>query len=152
MNDYLIHVKSTIDKVMNDLVTSLAGQFPNLKGADVDNLVNTDEVFRSEDPVILWQFLTMTGAPKDPLYKINFLVGAKTVSDSANYDLVGLSNELRKAFEANTRIEVGDYSGVTAVTNTGYLIVVDNSFAPQQYDHMSGIRFFAISAMGARNI
>ena len=152
MNDYLIHVKSTIDKVMDDLVVNLSGQFPGLLGADVDNLVETDEIFKSEAPVLLWQFLSMVGAPRDPLYKVNFLVGAKTVSDASNYTLVNLSNELRKSFEVETRINVSDYSEAVAVMDTGYMLVTDNSFAPQQYDHMSGVRFFVISAMGARVI
>jgi hypothetical protein len=152
LNDYLIHVKSTIDKTMNDLVTSLSGQFTNLQGVDVDNLVETDEIFKSTDPVILWQFLSLRGAPRDPLYRVDFLVGAKTVSDASNYILTQLSNELRKAFEVETRIVVGDYSGATATENTGYFTIVDNSLAPQQYEHMSGVRFFSIRAMGARNI
>lgn len=152
MNDYLIHVKSTIDKTMNDLVTTLTPSFANLQGVDVDNLVETDEIFKSEDPVLLWQFLTLRPYPRDPMYKVDFLIGAKTVSDSAGYKLASLSNELRKAFEVETRIPVGDYSGVTAVENTGYFMVVSNVFAPQQYDHMSGIRFFNISAMGTRTI
>lgn len=151
MNDYLIHVKSTIDKTMNDLVTALSGQFPNLKGGDVDNLVETDEIFKAEEPVLLWQFLSLMPAPRDPLYRLDFLVGAKTVSDASNYTLTSLSNELRKAFEIETRIEVGDYSGVSATAGTGYFIVTNNTYAPQQYDHMSGIRFFSITAMGARS-
>lgn len=152
MNDYLIHVKSTIDKTMNDLVASLSGSYAGLKGVDVDNLVETDEIFKSEDPVLLWQFQTLTGQPRDPLYRVTFLVGAKTVSDAANYQLMSLSNELRKAFEVQERIEVGDYSGATAITNTGYFNIVDNSLAPQQYEHMSGVRFFTITAVGARTI
>lgn len=152
MNDYLIHVKSTIDKTMNDLVSTLGPSFTNLKGVDVDNLVETDEIFKSEDPVILWQFLSLKGAPRDPLYRVDFLVGSKTVSDASNYVLTKLSNELRKSFEVNNRISVGDYSGATAVENTGYFTIVDNSLAPQQYEHMSGVRFFVIQAMGARNL
>ena len=151
MNDYLIHVKSTIDKTMMDLVASLSGQFPGLQGADVDNLTETDEVFKSEQPVLLWQFLTLQPSPRDPLYRVNFLVGAKTVSDKGGYKLANLSNELRKTFEVEERIEVGDYSGASPVLNTGYFLITENTFTPQQYDHMSGIRFFSITAVGARN-
>lgn len=151
MNDYLIHVKSTLDKQMHDLVSSLSGQFPNLKGADVDNLTETDDVFKSEDPVLLWQFLTLMPSPKDPLYRVNFLIGAKTVSDKGGYTLASLSNEVRKEFEVNERIEVGDYSGAVPTLNTGYFVITSNTFTPQQYDHMSGVRFFSINAVGARN-
>ena len=152
MNDYLLDVKSTIDKTMNDLVTSLAGQFPNLKGVDVDNLVETDEIMKSEDPVILWQLLTLTPTPRDPLYRLEFLVGAKTVSDHGSYDLTSLNNELRKSFEVDTSIAVGDYSDTVAVLGKGYFVVTDNPMAPQQYDHMAGIRFFSVRAMGARTV
>lgn len=151
MNDYLIHVKSTIDKTMMDLVTALSPTFTGLQGVDVDNLTETDEIFKAETPVLLWQFLTLTPSPKDPLYRVNFLVGAKTVSDKGSYNLSNLSNELRKNFEVEQRIEVGDYSGDTPVANTGYFLVTHNTFTPQQYDHMSGIRFFSITAVGARN-
>lgn len=151
MNDYLIHVKSTIDKTMMDLVSTLSGQFPGLLGADVDNLTETDEVFKSESPVLLWQFMTLRPAPRDPLYRVNFLVGAKTVSDKGGYSLASLSNELRKVFEVEERIEVGDYSGAVPTPGTGYFLITENTYTPQQYDHMSGIRFFSISAVGARN-
>lgn len=152
MNDYLIHVKSTLDKTMNDLVVSLGPSFNNLQGVDVDNLVETDEIFKSQDPVLLWQFLTLRVSPRDPMYRLDFLIGSKTVSDAAGYTLASLSNELRKAFEVDTRISVGDYSGAVAVPDTGYFVITSNVFAPQQYDHMSGIRFFNITAMGTRNI
>lgn len=149
-SDFLIDVKSSLDKVMNDLVEEFQVGIPDLTGADVDNLVETDAFFKSTSPVLLWQFLTMIGAPRDPLYKVTFLVGVKTVSDASNYKLVTLSNQLRKSFEVQTRIEIGDYTGASAVLNTGYLLVTDNTFAPQQYDHMSGVRFFVITAIGAR--
>ena len=151
-NDYLLDVKSTIDKIMNDLVDSLVGQFPDLKGIDVDDLVETDGIMKSEDPVLLWQFLTMTPVPRDPLFRVEFLVGAKTVGDHGNYTLTHINNELRKSFEIGTRIAVGDYSGASPVLGKGYFVVSDNSMAPQQYDHMSGIRFLSIRAMGARTV
>ena len=152
MNDYLLDVKSTLDKTMSDLVTSLSAKFPNLAGVDVDNLVETDEVMKSENPVVLWQLLTLTPTPRDPLYRLEFLVGAKTMSDQGNYTLTSLNNELRKSFEVDTRISVGDYSEAVAVLGKGYFVVTDNPMAPQQYDHMAGIRFFSVRAMGARTI
>lgn len=151
MNDYLLHVKSTLDKKMTDMVTALTPEFPNLQGVDVDNLTETEEVMKSENPVILWQFLTLSPAPKDPLYRLNFLVGAKTTSDKGSYTIARLSNDIGKEFEVNSRIEVGDYSGAVEIEGTGYFLITDNSLAPQQYDHMSGIRFFSVVAMGSRN-
>lgn len=151
-NDYLIHVKSSIDKLMYDLVSTLSATYPTIQGADIDNLVETDLFFKSEEPLLIWQFLTLQGAPRDPLYRLDFIVGCKTVSDSANYTLMSVNNELRKSFEIDTRISVGDYSGTTAVENTGYFTIVSNSMAPQQYEHMSGVRFFNVTAMGARNL
>lgn len=152
MNDYLIHVKSTLDKVMNGLVTSLGTQFTGLLGVDVDNLVESDVIFKSEAPVLLWQFLVLVATPRDPLYRLEFLVGVKTVSDAAGYQIANLSNELRQYFEVGTSIPVGDYSGTTPVLDTGYFIIASNTFAPQRYDHMSGIRFFSIVAKGARKV
>ena len=152
MNDYLIHVKSTLDKVMNDLVTSLGATYPGLKGVDIDNMVESDEAFKAENPTLLWQFLALRPVPRDPLYNLEFLVGAKTTSDAANYTLTSLTNDLRQSFEVEQRIEVGDYSGETAVLDTGYFLIIENTFTPQQYEHMSGIRFFSIRARGARSV
>lgn len=150
MNEFLLHVKSTIDKTMMGLVTSLQGTYSTLKGVEVDNLVEMDEIVKSEDPALLWQFLTLTPSPRDPLYRIEFLVGVKTVSDSANYLLTTLMMEVRKTFEVQATIDIADYSGVSPVYGKGYMIISNNSMAPQQYDHVAGIRFFSIVARAVR--
>lgn len=149
-NEFVLHVKSTIDKTMMDLVTSLQGTYPTLQGVEVDDLNATDEVMKSTAPALLWQFLGLTPAPRDPLYRVEFLVGVKTVSDAANYVLTKIMMEVRKSFEVEATIDVADYSGVSAVLNKGYLFVTDNAMVPQQYDQMSGIRYFAIVARAVR--
>ncbi len=150
-NNFLLHVKSSIDKTMLDMVTTLQATYPTLKGVEIDNLVQTDEMMKSEEPVLLWQFLALIPTPRDPLYRIEFMLGVKTVADSGNYLLAALMNEIGKVFEVGHTIPIGDYSGAVAVLDTGYMMVSRNTMTPQQYDHMSGMRFFTIIAHGVRN-
>lgn len=151
-NDFRLHVKSTLDKIMNDLVTSIrvSTGYADLQGVEIDNLVQTDEVLKSDSPALLWQFGVLVADPRDPLYRLEFLVGCKTVLDAGNYVMAVLNNELGKAFEVGATIAIADYSGSTAGAQTGYMLVTGNVLSPQQYDNMSGIRFFSISACAAR--
>lgn len=151
-NDFRLHVKSTLDKIMTGLVTSIKATtgFSTLKGVEIDNLMQTDEILRSEDPALLWQFGVLVAEPRDPLYRLECQVGVKTVADAGNYVMAVLYNELGKAFEVGATIAIADYSGAVAGSQTGFMVVTGNTLAPQQYDHMSGIRMFAITASAAR--
>ncbi len=149
-DDFMVWCKSTLDKIMTDLVDQLEPTFDGLQGSEVDNTLETDKVFKAKYPALLWQFLTAAESPRDPLYRVTFLVGAKTVSDSGNYDLSKLNGELRKTFKTGDRLSVRDYSGAVASVEKGYLVISDNILSPQQYDHMNGVRFFAVTAVGAR--
>lgn len=153
-NDFRLHLKSTLDKLMVDLIASIKAStgYQDLQGVEIDNLVQTDEVLKSDRPALLWQFGVVVPDPRDPLYRLEFLVGSKTVMDAGNYVMAVLNNELGKAFEVGATIQIADYSGSTAGSPTGYMVVTDNVLSPQQYDNMSGIRFFAISARAARYI
>jgi len=152
-NNFLLHVKSSIDKIMTDTVEVLKDEdesYANLKGVEVGNLLQTDEVMKGLAPALLWQFVAMTPVPRDPLYRIEFTVGVKTVSDAGNYQMAGLMNALSKVFNVGATLEIGDYSGEDAEPGTGYMVIASSTLAPQQYDHMSGFRFFTILAHGAR--
>lgn len=150
MSAFVLHVKSTIDKVMTDLVASMQADYPGLRGVEVDNLVQTDEIMKGTAPALLWQFLALIPTPRDPLYRIEFLIGVKTVSDAGNYLMAAIMAEIGAVFAVGETISVGDYSGAIADLNTGYMVVGQNTMIPQQYDHMSGYRFFSIIAHGAR--
>ena len=152
MSEFVNDVKSTLDKLMTDAVTSLLPTYPTLKGVEVDNLMQTDEVVKGTSPALLWQLLTVAPHPRDPLYRVEFLVGVKTVSDAGNYLMSALMAELGERFAVGESVPVGDYSGSVAVTNTGYLVFGKASMAPQQYDHMSGFRFYSVVEVGARTV
>ena len=51
-NDFRLHVKSTLDKIMTGLVTSIKAStgYTDLQGVEIDNLVQTDEVLKSDKP------------------------------------------------------------------------------------------------------
>lgn len=152
MSDFVSHVKSTLDKAMTDAVTALSSTYPTLKGVEVDNLMQTDEVMKGTSPALLWQLLTVAPHPRDPLYRVEFLIGVKTVSDAGNYLMSALMAELGERFPVGGSLAVGDYSGSTAVTNTGYIVFGSMTMVPQQYDHMSGYRFYSMVAVGARTV
>ncbi len=156
MSSFHIQVKSTLDKVMADLVdtlqTSLATELGShtLHGVEVDNLVQTDEIIKGEDPALLWQFMVVTENPRDPLYRVEFLVGVKTAADAGNYLMAHLISALGDSFKSQNVIDIHDYSGAVAGPKIGYMIVSRNTMTPQQSDNLSGIRFFSVIANGVR--
>lgn len=150
MSDFAVCVKSSLDKIMNDLVTSLQATYPTLQGAELDDTAATAELFGSDAPGLLWQLLTVSPHPRDPLYEVQFIVGAKTIADAGNYKLADLAMHCKAPFEVDTRIAVGDYSGAVAVLGKGYFIVRQNQLAPQQFEEQAGIRFYTVTGIGAR--
>ena len=155
-DDFLVPVKSTLDKLMWDLVTATKLDNPSLysrlSGLDMDDIVDTDELIKSEDPLYLWQHIGLSPKPRDPLYSFEFMVGAKTSQDKGNYLLADLSMRVQKAFKVETFIDVQDYSGDTAVPDQGYLTIVTLSQAPQVFDNLAGIRMWQVMALGARKV
>lgn len=154
--DFLVPVKSTLDKLMWDLVAAIALEDPanysTLGGLDMDDIVDTDELIKSQKPLLLWQHISLAPKPRDPLYTFEFMVGAKTSNDKGNYLLANLSMRVQNAFKVDTFLDVQDYSGDTAVPGKGYLTVVSLSQAPQVFDNVAGIRMWQAMAIGARKI
>lgn len=151
-SEFYLQVKSTLDKVMMDLVNAWDNEFPGLTGCELDDVTLTSERLGSPTPMLVWQLLNVTEAPRDPLYQIGFMVGAKTVSDAGNYNLAELWAKLNGAFLVETVIQIGDYSGATASLDKGYMVVKQTAGTPQQFDEQAGLRFISVSAVGARKV
>jgi len=128
---FLLALKSTIDF----LGTSIAqAQVPAVKFVDLGNQVNTQTLFASESDAIVWEFMTLQEAPQDPLYRVHFNIGARTVNDPGNYDILSLVGQVKVAFPVDSRINIFDYSGAVVGPLLGILNVSSISVMEQAYD------------------
>lgn len=145
--DFLMALKSTIDKLGVDLA---AAQSPSLKFIDLDNTVKMQEMFDSEDDALVWEMQTLADTPADPLYTATFNIGARTVNDPANYDILSLAGKVKAIFKLGQKIDIYDYTGAVASAKGGTLIPTEVSVMVQQYERVSGIRMLTIVAKAQR--
>ena len=151
MNNFALHVKSTIDKLGVDLADSYSGTRPEIKFIDMDNMVNQAEDWGSDNAAFVWELETLVESPRDPLYAFSFNIGVKTTLDPGNYDLLDLMGEVASLFAVGDTIDVMDYSGLVLPTNReGYLVVTSSYVNPQQFDKSSGVRLVSVSGRAQR--
>lgn len=147
-DDFPLIVKGTIDKLVSDKCAALQGQYPGLQWAEVDDMLQTDAVFKAEGPALLWQFGAYSPDPRSPLYEIEFSVGARTVADPGNYALIDLVSQVRDVFRANQEFQLFNYILATTApidaVSKGFVRVVSNEISPQMFDRMSGIRYAVV--------
>lgn len=147
-HEFLSAVKSTLDHEGNQVATNLPG---GVAFVDLDDTVNVDAVLSSDDPAIVWQFMVMDEAPADPLYTVQFAIGAKTTQDPANYKLIDFVTEVHKIFAQGHTIKVMDWTGASVPTiDLGYLYVQRVSLAPQEFDAQSGMRLWVVDFRAVR--
>lgn len=153
-DDFEMQLKSTLDKVVADKVASLKATYPKLSWAEVDDMAQTDAVFKSLDPAIIWSLGTVEPSPRPPLYSIEFMVGAKTAADPGNYLLIKLLGEIRSEFEAAATVFIYDYTlpagGPVDTQQKGFISIISNETAPQQFDKQSGIRYAVVAAKAVK--
>ena len=145
--DFLKALKSTVDKIGVDL--GLA-ETPQLKFVDLDNTVKAQEMFDSNDDYLIWEMLTLTEDPGDPLYTATFNIGARTVNDANNYDILTLAGKVKAVFKIGKRIDIHDYTGLVAGVKGGFMVPTDVSVMPQQYERVSGVRMVTVVAKAQR--
>lgn len=145
--NFLKAIKSTIDKIGNDLALA---QLPPIQFVDIDDSTATEAVFASDTDAIIWEMNGFEDNPSDPLYLVTFSIGAKTANDPANYNILGLTGLVKNAFPVGDSLDVKDYSGLTASLSQGRLLIQRVNVNPQGYDRTSGVRLISITALAQR--
>lgn len=146
--DFIMHVKSTLDRMGNDLVASTGAD----SGANLDDTVNVDDIFKSDDNTILWQLISVEEDPSDPLYIVQFAIGAKTTNDAGNYDLIAFQTQVNDLFHKNALVELYDYSQGDQSVKKGIMTITEAMLTPQEFDNEAGIRMQVFSAKAFRMI
>ena len=136
-----VAVKSTLDKLGNDLALA---ETPPVEFIDLDNVVNTATLLGSDDNALVWSMSVLVPVPSDPLYACSFSIGARTVNDPANYDIMLLVGKLSTVFEEGVIIDIHDYTGAVAGPRIGVLTMTKVTVLPQEYDKVSGIRMVSL--------
>lgn len=145
--DFLVALKSTIDKLGWDLAQA---QAPALSFVDLDNTVKMQALFDSDEDALVWEMQTLADSPADPLYTAVFNIGARTVNDPANYDILSLAGKIKAVFKLGLKLDVYDYSGSVASPKGGFFVPTDVAVMPQQYERVSGVRMITIQAKAQR--
>lgn len=144
---FAVALKSTVDKIGYDLAQA---EVPPIPFIDLDNVVNTAELLTSEQNAYVWNMAILAAVPKDPLYSCMFTVGARTINDPANYDIMKLVGKLKVAFNVGSSLDIKDYTGAVAGDKIGVLTVARVAVLPQEFDKVSGIRLISLEAKAVR--
>lgn len=143
--NFLVSLKSTIDKLANTLATTLSVQY-----VDLDDVTTTATLFRGEDTAIVMEFGTLEADPCDPIYAGSFNIGARTVQDPGNYDILKLVGAVEQLFPRGQRILVYDSFEEEETGLQGILVPGDITVIPQQYDMSSGFRLMTVTFKAQR--
>lgn len=141
---FYMEVKSTLDFLMYDLCEQMKTTFPLLKAADLDDVTVVSDVLGGDSPALVWKFGELEASPSDPIYTINFYVGAKTTQDAGNYKLSDMLNHVSSLFAKDVSFKIRDYSQEPVSDVTGNTYIVSSGIAPQQFDHQSGMRLLQV--------
>ena len=146
MSQFYLHVKSSLDKIANDVAGMLG-----IAAVEIDDVTNVEEALASPADLVMFQLVDMQPDPDDPLYNLQFEIGVKTTTDSANYDLATLLSSVQDVVALGETFYVRDYSGLVApTTDTGYLYITGVQTDPQAFDGASGIRMQSVYAKVVR--
>lgn len=145
--EFVVAVKSTIDKIGKDLATSLG----IAHYVDLDDTVNVSGILTGNDTAVVCRFLSIDEAPLDPMYRAMFMVGIKTTNDAANYILLDFMSKVKQTFRIGTDLSVMNWSTAIAPTQRlGSLLITESGVDDQVMDRESGVRFLVLSAAVVR--
>lgn len=137
-----LYLKSSIDRVVTAFAQPL-----NLPVVDLDASALLAELLESDAPAIVWAMGTLSEAPKDPLWFVDFDIGAKTSHDPAQYQSMDILGSIAGLFTIGTSITVEDYTGDTNDGEVyGDIYITNISASPSQPDRLSGIRLLNVQA------
>lgn len=145
MAKFPLCVKSTIDYVTMQLANELS-----LHVVDMDSAGLFAELLESDAPAIVWAIGSLSEAPIDPLWYVDFDIGAKTSLDPAQYKSLDIVSEISDAFKVGSQYTVKDYSGDTAGGEVGRLFITAVIASPSQPDRLSGVRLINVQARAMR--
>lgn len=146
MAKFPLCVKSTLDFVTTQLATELG-----LPVVDMDSAGLFAELLDSDQSAIVWAIGSLSEAPIDPLWYVDFDIGAKTSLDPAQYKSLDIVSEISDAFKVGTEFVIKDYSGDTAGAMQGRLFVTAVVASPSQPDRLSGVRLINVQARAIRS-
>jgi hypothetical protein len=139
-------VKSTIDYVAMQIATPL-----NLAVVDMDAAGLFAELLESDDTAIVWAIGSLSEAPMDPLWYVDFDIGVKTSLDPAQYKSLDVLSVLTNTFKVGQQFAIKDYSGDEVGAQYGSLFISNVMASPSQPDRLSGIRLVNVQARAMRS-
>ena len=146
MSDFILPVKSTVDKIAIDLATTMG-----VDHLDLDDMVNFAEKMEGPNDLLVWEMVNMREVPRDPLWELDFAIGAKTVHDSGNYDIADFINTISQTLFKEASFDVYDYSGTAAPTQKlGNIYITNVNLDPQEFDRQAGVRVITVRGKAMR--
>ena len=141
-----LYLKSSIDHKAVQIANTLG-----IPVVDLDSSGLVAELLESDAPAVVWAMGNLTEAPMDPLWFLDFDIGAKTSHDPAQYKSMDITGVLADAFRVGTTIQVRDYTGDTPGTEVhGEVIINGVAASPSQPDRLSGVRLINVQARAVR--
>ncbi len=142
---FYLAVKSTVDRQAYLLAQSMG----ITSYLDLDDVTNVEEMMASTQSVLLWQLLSFTEEPRDPLFSMVMGFGVKTSVDPSNYKMSTFISQIRAQMPVGTTIPVRDFSvaeGQDPGPVIGSICISNSSVRPQEMDFNSGIRMYTVEA------
>ena len=141
-------LKSTLDKAGHDLAVA---QTPDILYVDLDDVAQSSVLFAGESNAIVLGSLLLNEHPKDPLYSISFQMGARTVTDPSNYQMMDLVGQVNTLFDKGSVVPIFQFATAGSVgAQAGYFLVTDISVGDHMFEKMSGIRLLTIQGRAVR--
>lgn len=147
MTDFVTAIKSTIDRYG----VAVAEAYGDLLFLDLDDSYNVSQVLETDDPAVVWQLMYLDEDPIDPMFKLAFVIGAKTVNDPGNYSLLRIVDSFRQVFVQHDSIDIYDYSGEDDPTEKlGYMYFTGIDVEAHIADQQAGYRLATVTARVVR--
>ena len=144
MSSFYTSLRSTVGKLSLDIAVGMG-----LPSYEIDDVTAVSEALASDEPAVLWQVVSIAENPRDPLWVMNFLIGAKTNSDVGNTTLTDIVDGVLGQLSVSESVLVADYSTPGAVTE-GSMTVTNSVVDPQEYERQAGVRMVSISVVANR--
>jgi hypothetical protein len=147
VTDFVTAIKSTIDRYG----VAVAEAYGDLLFLDLDDSYNVSQVLETDEPAVVWQLMYLDEDPVDPMFKLAFVIGAKTVNDPGNYALLRIVDSFRQVFVQNDSIDIYDYSGEDGPTEKlGYMYFTGIDVEAHIADQQAGYRLATVTARVVR--